>query len=760
MPELSVSVRSLAEFCYRSGDIDHRFTPSPTGAEGLQGHQRLAAERPATWVAEYPLEHVCQLGNTRLTLRGRADGYDASAGLVEEIKTCRVDAPAIPDSVSRQHLAQARLYAGIIAAAGDMSALRVRLTWFNIDSGQQWHLDEELTAAELAEFLQASLLEFSAWVETVAQQRQQRDRSLAELAFPFRDFRAGQRDIAELVYKCVDQGGRLLVEAPTGLGKTAAVLYPALKALQRGKHDRLLFLTAKTSGRLAAEQTLEHFRGAGFRGAALSITARDRVCLSPGKACHGDDCPYARGYYDRRPDAMYEALQRPSLTREDIEALAGQHQICPYQLAMDLLPWVDLVIADVHYLYSLTPLLGARLQDDTLRWTALLDEAHNLPGRAVDMYSAGLLKDRLMSARAEAAGTVRKTLERCNRVLLQLQRELLPDPGQVISAQLPAGLAEALHALVAVVGEQLAQQPAWLQARPRLMDFYFDVLQFLRVLEEWGEEYRLELSRSAARQSLKLRLNCLDPSRLLAARHADLHALAAFSATLTPRQWMCDSLGLPAETVWRREESPFDPSQLLVHIAVEVDTRYRQRDRTLPRLAATLQRWLAQVQGNCIVYFPSYRYLQGCLELMPEPVPERRWVQQSTQTEEERARLLALLAQRNDVTAFCILGGVYGEGIDLPGDLLASVVIVGLGLPQVNPDTEQRRDYFQARYGNGFEYAYLYPGMQKVGQALGRVIRQAQDSGEALLIDSRYSQPVYRQLLPPWWTYRDYTGGG
>ena len=754
MIELAVNVRTLAEFCYRRGDIDHRFTPSPTGLEGIEGHQRVAAQRPASWQAEYSLEHRAQLEGVRLTLRGRADGYDAEAGLVEEIKTCRAPAERIPEAVNSQHLAQARLYAAMIAARDQVDRLRVRLTWFNIDSGEQWCLDEEQDAAQLQDFLQASLQRFSSWIQAIAGLRQERDESLALLAFPYPDFRDGQRDIAELVYKCIDQGGRLMVEAATGIGKTAAVLFPALKALHKGKYDKLLYLTAKTSGRLVAEQTLAHFRAAGFRGNALTITARDRICLSPGKACHGEDCPYARGYYDRLGEAMADSLRQTTLTREDIEDLARRYQVCPYQLGMDLLPWVDLVIADVHYLYSLPAPFVHRMQDSGDRWTALLDEAHNLPGRALGMYSATLRKVQLMAARNEAAGAVRRALERCNRACLALQRDYLPEPGEYDGEDSPGQLADALQRFVAEVGEQLAEQPAWLQARPRVMDFFFDTLQFLRVMDEWGDEYRLQLTRTDARQGLEIALTCLDPGRLLGQRHSALHAVTSFSATLTPRQWMCDSLGLPDTTVWHRQASPFDADQLLVTVDTGVDTRYRQRDASLSALVTALQRWLAEVTGNCMVFFPSYRYMRDCLDQLKVPAGRELWQQASDQGDAERGELLQRLSDGNRVAAFCILGGVFGEGIDLPGDLLDSVVIVGVGLPQVNRNTRLQQAWFARRYGNGFEYAFLYPGMQKVSQALGRVIRRQEDRGAALLIDARYRQPEYRQLLPAWWAYK------
>jgi len=680
--------------------------------------------------------------------------------MVEEIKTCRVRPALIPAAVSRMHLAQARLYGALIAIDQDLPGLEVRLTWFNIDSGEETPLSQTYSRQELEAFLVSSLALFSDWMETLAGLRQQRDLGLQNLTFPHGEFRKGQREIAELVYKCVDQGGELLLEAPTGIGKTAAVLYPALKALATGKHDRIAYITAKTVGRRTAEETLETFRGAGLSLTALSLTAKERVCFSPGKACHGDDCRFARGYYDRLPAALAAAIRSPSLRQSDIEDLAHKYDICPYQLALDLLPWVDLVIADLHYVYSLTATIGGLVQQDNRRWTVLLDEAHNLPERARRMYRASLAKDKLMAVRRESPRGLGASLDRVNRALLALQREQWREPDYDSRSDIPADLQQSLVDFIARTGELQTREPAVLHRQPRLLDFYFEVLQFLRLADHWGEDFRFEMTRGSGRQSLRVTLNCLDPARLLRARQESLHAMTAFSATLSPPDWTRQALGLSAGAVFRREASPFDSDQLQVFLATGVNTRYRQREQSMPELATTLMAWLDRERGNCIIYFPSYRYLQDCLAQLQEmgldSLRPNLWIQEREQLDAGRNHLLQLLEQRRDLAALCILGGIFGEGIDLPGERLTSVVIVGVGLPQFNRDSEQLRAWFQQQHGAGFEYAYLYPGMQKVDQALGRVIRGSEDRGRALLIDSRYSERQYRDLLPPWWRYQQW----
>jgi len=757
MTDLAVSVRDLAAFCHRSGDIDHRFTPAPTAAQGIAGHQRLYRRRAATYQREFSVEHHCRAAGQSLQIRGRADGYDPELGLVEEIKTCRVTASAIPETVSRLHMAQARLYAAIIAIQCDLQSLEVRLTWLNIDTDEEYPLIQSCSRRELEAFLRDTLDRFAGWIGQLAEFRGARHAHLASLNFPHGAFRAGQREIAELVYKCADQAGQLMVEAPTGIGKTVAVLYPALKAVVANKHDALVFATARTLGRRAAQDCLALLAGDGVGLGGLTLTAREQICFSPGRACHGDDCPFARGYYDRLPAALEAALAAGSLPRETIEAIAKRFEVCPYQLADDLLPWVDIVIADIHYLYSLYPVLGNRIVQDGRRWSVLLDEAHNLPDRARGMYSACLRKRELMAVKRPRRDAVGRALERINRAMLKLQGETWQTGDLDSRTELPEPLVNSLGDFLAATGEAIAAEVRFLQANPELMDFYFKVAQWLRVAEHWGDDFLLELERGGGAQGLSLKLNCLDPSRLLGECHKRMHATVAFSATLSPAPWMQTQLGLGERVVCRRVQSPFLASQLDVVLATGVDTRYGRREQSLGQLCDLIGNWLAQVRGNCIVFFPSYRYMESALEALEERqafAARELWRQRPDLDQAGREELLQGLVERRNVAAFCILGGVFGEGIDLPGDHLSSVVVVGVGLPRVGREREQLREWYQRRTATGFEYAYLYPGMQKVDQALGRVVRTASDRGSALLIDSRYDRPSYRRLLPPWWQYR------
>ena len=759
MNEFAVTVRELARFCHRSGDIDYRFTASPTAEQGIEGHQRLFRRRADSYQREFSVEALLPTAGPALRIRGRADGWDPECRLLEEIKTCRVDPARIPEPVTRLHLAQARLYAALIARAEGLDSLTVRLTWYDIDQDREYPLDQYYSAAELEAFLLATVKRYGDWLALLGRLHVARDLSLEVLQFPHPEFRPGQRDTAELVYKCIDQGGQLMLEAPTGIGKTMAVLFPALKALGAGKHEGILYCTARTVGRRAAEQALERLREAGLAAVSLSLTAREQICFSPGMACRGEECPFALGFYDRLPAAMDEAMAEASLTRPVIEAIARRHTVCPYQLGIELAPWVDVIVCDLHYLYSLTAAVAGWTAQTGGRWSALLDEAHNLPERARGMYGAELAKSELMKARREAPTPLRRLLDRANRVLLALLKEPWQEPDYACHESLPSGLVEVLEKFSAAYVETLVRDPSLPGRAPALLEFHFRSLQFLRCADAWGDEFRCELTRGGGPQSLRLRLNCLDPGRLLAERQAQLHSVTTFSATLSPATWLRPRLGLGPKTVVRQLASPFQQDQLQVEINRTIDTRYRGRNESLPALAGAIGEWLQRKQGNCLVYFPSYSYLDDCLALLvpdhPALADRELWVQTRGQDADQRAQLLERLGARRDLAAFCILGGVFGEGIDLPGDQLASVVVVGVGLPQVDREARQLQAFYDAREGAGFDFAFRFPGMQKVNQALGRVIRGVTDRGDALLIDPRYGERGYRELLAPWWRYRE-----
>ncbi len=754
MTELKLSVREIAEFCHRQGDIDYRFTPSPSAAEGIAGHQQVQRSRGPDYQAEYPLAATLDTEMGAIRLTGRADGYSAAEPMLEEIKTCRVARDDIPQQVEALHWAQLMLYGGLLCHSESVTDVTLVLTYFHVDSGEQWQRREQHSAPELIGFMTDTLAAMQDWLLLQQEWQQRRDASITALEWPYPEFRDSQRAMAETVYKCVASAGRALLEAPTGTGKTAAALFPALKAIATGKHDRIVFATARTVGRRAAEDGLRQFERRGLALRRLSLTAKEAICFSPGKACHGEDCSFASGYYDRLPAALNAAMAVPDLSRSNIEVLARDHHVCPYQLASDLLPWVDVCIGDLHYVYSFHALVAARYQDVGLSYSVLLDEAHNLPDRARGMYSAGLRKADVLAARKQAGGSVKRALSALNTLFLEFDKAQWQEPHFDSRPEPPAQLSPALSRVTSAVGEALAADARYLQSRPVLLSFFFDCLQFTRVLEAFGCDYRFEMERSEESQSLSICLRCLDPARLLKEKHASAKAVTAFSATVSPASWMLAEMGLE-DAVYQSLPSPFAETQLQVELCTHLDTRYKARNRTLQDVATAIADWLDNTPGNCVVYFSAYRYMEEVLAVARPMIQGRAvHVQARNWREDQRNGLLDTLESQRNIAAFCILGGVFGEGVDLPGDALSSVIIVGAGLPAFNRGRDVLKAYYQTVHGSGFEFAYLYPGMQRVSQALGRVVRRESDQGRALLIDPRYAEPAYRSLLPPWWHYR------
>lgn len=745
------TVRQVVEFCCRTGDIDFRFTPSPTAIQGIEGHQQLYRKRPDTYQSEFAVSERFATHGIDLELRGRADGYDASTSMLEEIKTCRVSLEEIPAATKRLHRSQALAYAALIARSEGLDEMVVCVTYFNIDSGEEFNDKTSCTRTELDLFLDDIVGRFSQWLLQRSRHCEARNSSAQELKFCHDSFRSGQRELAELTYKCQATGGRLLAEAPTGIGKTAATIFPSFKGLAAGAHDQLLYLTAKSQGRAVAESTLRQFVADGLRINSVSLTAKEKICFSPGKACQGEDCAYARGFYDRLPAALDSALAVDVLDRSALEAVASNHEVCPYQLAMELVPWVDVIICDYYYVYGWFGFL--RSSDDIApRRSVLVDEAHNLPGRARDMYSAGLAKSALIAARKQGQGDVRLALDALNRVLLDLNRSEWAEENNHVLTELPPRLMDSMTRVTSAVSAAMAEESAYLPARPDLMDFFFDCLQCQRVAERLDDDFQIELRRSEGKQSLRLDLRCLSPARLLAERHDYAVSTTCFSATLSPMAWMVDELGLGPRTVGTSLESPFEASQLSVLVDCAVDTRYRQREKSLEQLKFTLGNWVAQNSTNAVVYFPSYQYLARFLECSEHEFSgSRLWIQRKEQNEMERGELIELLRTQQNVLAFCILGGVFSEGIDLPGMALSRVAVVGVGTPRLSRENQSLSDYYERTGRPGFDFTYLYPGMQKVSQALGRVIRSESDRGEVLLLDSRYRQPQYLSLLPDHW---------
>lgn len=743
-----VAVRELCEFTAKAGDLDFRFTPSPTAQEGIAGHRTVAARRGPQYQAEVALSGVFH----ELRIRGRADGYDAALNQLEEIKTYRGDLSSLPANHRQLHWAQAKVYGWLLCQQLQLAEVNLALVYFNIISEQETLIQQRFTAAELQAFFEAQAGIFLQWARQELAHRDARDHGLSALKFPHAGFRTGQRALAESVYKAVSTGRCLMAQAPTGIGKTIGTVFPMLKAAPTRKLDKVFFLTAKTPGRKLALDALSVIGRSApeLNLRVLEMVARDKACEYPDKACNGDSCPLAKGFYDRLPAARSEAMIKPWLDQGGVREVALGHQVCPYYLSQELARWSDVVIADYNYYFDLSGMLFGLCQFNQWRVAVLVDEAHNMVERARSMYSATLDQHSMNQVRQSAPEPVKKALQRLNRDWNALHKEQIA-PYQAY-ASTPAKFLNSLNLCITAFGDYFNEHPH--AANGELQSFYFEAIQFGRIAELFDEQFLFDISkRELGSKSLsRLCLRNVVPAGFVRPRLTAAISAVLFSATLNPRHFYRDLLGLPDTTAWVDVESPFQRSQLDVEIVSRISTRYTHRQASLAPIVELMARQFEARPGNYLAFFSSFDYLQQIAELMERSHPAVPvWKQSRGMAEAERQAFLERFTPASQGIGFAVLGGAFGEGIDLPGARLIGAFIATLGLAQINPVNEQLKQRMSLLFGAGYDYTYLYPGMQKVVQAAGRVIRGLDDRGVVVLIDDRFAERKIQQLLPAWW---------
>ncbi len=758
----SIAVRALCEFTAKAGDLDLRFTPAPTAQEGQAGHAVVAARRQR----EGYESEVSLTGTWRhLSVRGRADGYDARTHTLEEVKTFRGELARQPANHRALHWAQAKVYGWLmcerLAAAGTpRDELHVALVYYDITTQRETVLTETCSAEALREHFELQCERFLAWAAQELAHRTQRDAALTSLAFPHAAFRTGQRELAEAVYRATVQGRVLLAQAPTGIGKTVGTLFPMLKAMPGQQLDQIYFLTAKGSGRQLALEASARVQAGRPVLRTIELVARDKACEHPELACHGDACPLARGFYDRLAAARLEALTRPLLDKATLREVALAHEVCPYYLSQELARWADIVVGDYNYWFDLGGLLMGLALARGSRVAVLVDEAHNLLERARKMYSAELDQAAFKLVRRTAPAALKGPLSRLDKAWNAIAAsQAVP---YEVHPGVPDAFSLALQKATAAITDHFTEHPT--ETHAELQRFYFDALHFARVQELADEHWLFDvtLQPGARKPQALLTLRNVVPAPELGPRLAVAHAAALFSATLTPRAFHADLLGLPDDTAWIDVPTPFRPEQLDVRVARHISTRYPDRAVSAEPIARLIASQYAARPGNYLAFFSSFDYLRLVLAALRAHAPEVPvWEQSRGMREAEREAFLARFEPGGRGVGFAVLGGSFGEGIDLPGSRLIGAFIATLGLPQLNPVNEEMKKRLVQRFGSdrGHDYAYLYPGLQKVVQAAGRVIRTTDDEGVVHLIDDRYAGMRVRRLLPGWWSIQQSAAG-
>lgn len=755
-------MRNLVEFILREGSIDNRKGAGPDKDAMLMGgriHRKIQRKMGAEYQAEVSLKIQIPCGDFLLQIEGRADGIIVKNGsdgktevTVDEIKGVLRDVSFIENPVN-VHLAQAKCYAYIYALQHEIDEISVQMTYCNLDTEEIRRFLSSYTREELQKWFEDLVRSYEKWARFQIAWEKTRNESISGVEFPF-PYRKGQRDVAVAVYRTIQRKKKLFIQAPTGVGKTISTIFPAVKAVGEGLGEKIFYLTAKTITRTVAEQAFQTLRQQGLRMKVITLTAREKICFCEEAACNPEVCPYADGHFDRVNDAVFELITEcDEISRRVIEQQAQKHRVCPFELALDTATWVDSVICDYNYVFDPTAHLKRFFSEGAGgEYIFLIDEAHNLVERGREMYSAALYKEDFLELKRNiklSEPRLARKLDEVNKMFLALKREC--ETYRVLDSV--SHIALKLMNLLTVMEDYLEEQNDD-EKREQVLDLYFQVRSFVNVHDILDDNYVI-YSELEENGRFKVKLFCVNPAENLQTYLDYGIGTVFFSATLLPIHYYRKLLSVEKDDYAIYAETSFPDENRLLLQGNDVSTRYTMRGEVMYRRIA---RYIAEAavgrKGNYMAFFPSYRMMEDIYDIFLEQADGIESVMQmQSMSETQREEFLEQFEYEREKSfvGFCVMGGVFSEGIDLTEDRLIGAVIVGTGLPQVCNDREIIKNYFDAEDGRGFEYAYLYPGMNKVLQSAGRVIRTEKDRGMILLLDERFSRRQYREIFPREW---------
>ncbi len=762
MIEIDISVRNLVEFVFRSGNIDSRFMSMKRAVEGTRIHVKFQKIRKKqarledfTYESEVSLEHSIYYKDFRFNIDGRADGimYKENEISIEEIKSTYRDLDFISADDNPFHLAQAKFYAFIYADIYEIKTIGVLLTYYNIETNDYKTFEYIFEYDELKEFITEALAKYYEFAKLKAAIIEERNRTAAELEFPYSEYRPGQRKLAVAVYKTIGLGKKLFAQAPTGIGKTISTLFPSIKALSTKKADKIFYLTAKTITRQVAEDAFELMIEKNLRIRIITLTAKEKICMNNEMICTPEECEFAKGHFDRVNDALLDILQNELvMKREIIENYAKKHNICPFEFGFDIIDFCDCVICDYNYVYDpkvyLKNYFAEGMKNDFI---LLNDESHNLVDRAREMFSAeidlNIYKSLLKSF---SKGAMKKILNKIVEAIEEIMYSISGD--NAVFKNLNNDFNFLLYTFSNDADFFMNENPN----DPRnqeIQDLYFKTLDFLRAADFFDDCFVFYVYKE--KSNFILKILCLDPSDLLAKSLERVKSSIFFSATLSPIFYFRKVLGANEEDFHIIIDSPFSRKNFELFIDSGISTKYINRENSYSNIAERLDIFTSAKKGNYIVFFPSYIYMEKVYDLYSQKYPNKNIVAQGRNLNEiEREDFLKNFYEGNNVLAFAVLGGIFSEGIDLIGERLIGACIVSVGLPLISVERNIISDYYNETEGSGFNFAYKYPGINKVLQAAGRVIRSENDRGVILLIDDRFVNYEYKILYPANW--KDY----
>ena len=760
-PAGKVSVHKIVDLIMRGGDIDNRFSDAASMYRGAAAHRKIQKEAGESYKREVSLTLETEIEGIPVIIQGRADGIISAPDgtiTIDEIKSTTLPLSYLYKQ-QEQHLAQVKCYAYMYLKTLENlpEFITVQLTYFQLDSEELERSRWQSTPAQLDEFFFDLLHKYGLWLRFERDWKTERDKSIQLAAFPFESFRKGQREFAAAAYRAISARKKLYAAAPTGIGKTISALFPTIKAMGEGKAEKIFYLTAKTVTRTVAEEVVKLMAEKGLRFKSVTLRAKDKICPNDECTCNPDFCQNAKGHYDRLNDALWDLLNNVDLiTPEVTEKYAALHRVCPHEFALEVSLWCDLVVGDYNHVFDPTVYLrrffDVREERD---YVFLIDEAHNLADRVRDMYTASLRKSTFSRIRKQLkdkdplSANIRKQLRQINAYLSDMRKE--NEKSCANSEQ------DMVFKAFVVMFTQAAGE--WLKTNnnhelySELLDLYFETNMYLMISELYDGHYTTLTEIYGS--DVTVTLFCLDPSAVIAEGLSRGISSVLFSATLTPLDYYRETLGGNAEDPVISLPSPFDPKRQLIVVHRGISTKYIDRESSYAPIAEMIYAVLNKRKGNYLVFFPSYEYMNKVYTLFCESYPTvKTLLQQNNMAEEERADFLDRFSTDNAeaLVGFTVLGGIFSEGIDLKGDRLIGSIIISVGIPMINMRQDQIRDYFNSKHGAGYDYAYVYPGMNKVLQAAGRVIRTEADFGTVVLIDNRFSTQKYREMFPAHWS--------
>jgi len=774
MTEFRISVRNLVEFVLRTGDIDNRrrTASDQAMAEGGRIHRMIQRRMGSEYQAEVSLSYRISTENYDIILDGRADGIiTREIIIIDEIKgTYRhLEKMQGPNPV---HLAQAKCYAFIYGKQNNLTSVAVRMTYCNMETEDIRYFQETYDFSQLENWFHEVIESYKKWTDFEYEWKEKRKNSIKNLEFPF-PYREGQKQLVTYVYQTIVHKRKLFLEAPTGVGKTISTVFPAVKAIGEGKADRIFYLTAKTIAGSVADETFSLLRKNGLQFKSCFITAKDKVCFMEESNCNPEYCPYAKGHFDRINEAMYDLLlHEEHFDREKVAEYAQKYQVCPFEFSLDMSLFADGIICDYNYLFDPHVYLKRFFAEGSKgEYLFLIDEVHNLVDRGREMYSASLRKEDFLALKKIVKGydkKIEKRLEKCNKLLLEYKRECVE-----------VKVWDSIHAIIPDLERLYSALEEYLEnhesspIREDVLEFYFNLSHFLMIFEKTDDKY-VVYSYYESDSAFIMKLFCVDPSANLKECMDRGVASILFSATLLPIQYYKQLLGGEETDYEVYAKSTFPVSNRKIVIGKDVTSKYTRRSKLEYRqIAKYIYTVAKKVRGNYMAFFPSHAFLKAVLEEFKELYGDDSSieciVQEDYMKEEEREAFISHFTGNSELdfsesicmeiemeeekalVGFCVMGGIFSEGIDLKKDSLIGAIIVGTGIPQVCTQRELIKDYFDKQDNKGYDYAYLYPGMNKVLQAAGRVIRTHEDKGVILLLDERFLYSTYQKLFPREW---------